>query len=147
MYDSIFTSHQLHALFTLLLVNIDDVVDESFVTFATSLHALNRLNRLMFDETHLLFTTRHYRLRIEIINQLRRVFCSFVCMTIILSLFVEIKLRNLLHFTRSKSVRANNDRSNLQYCVQIVNKLDDRRFKNSRLLKTIATICMHDMKS
>ena len=146
MYDSIFTSHQLHALSTLLLMNIDNVVNESFVTFVASLHALSRLNRLMFDETHLFLIARHYRLRIEIINQLRRILCLFVCMTITLSFFVELKLRNLLHFTRSKSVRANNDRSNLQYCVQIVNELNDNRFKNDQLLNEIVRICMRDMK-
>ena len=147
MYDSIFTSHQLHALSTLLLVDIDDAATEDFVTFVTSLHAMGRLNRLMLDEAHLLFIARHYRLRIEVINQLRRVLCPFVCMTATLPPFVERKLRNLLHFTQSKCVRAGNDRSNLQYCVQIVSELNDNRFKTDQLLNEAVRICMHDMQS
>ena len=68
VYDPVFSPHQLHALPTLLLVDIGFAVDESFVFFVTRLHALGRLNRLFFDEAHLLLTARHYRRYIGFVN-------------------------------------------------------------------------------
>ena len=47
-YDFFVTSKQLHAIFSLLFVNINDVVAFDFVRFAKSLHANERLNRMIF---------------------------------------------------------------------------------------------------
>ena len=61
VYDFVFISYQLHAIFTLLLINIEIVVIENFVVFNQSLHVLNRLNRLILNEIYLLLIVVHYR--------------------------------------------------------------------------------------
>ena len=109
VYDSIFSSHQLHALSTLLLMNIEFAIENNFVFFVIELHAIDRLNRMFLNEIHFLLIVRHYHRHIDVINQLRRVFCFFVCMTIILSFFVELELKNFMHFTQFETLRANND--------------------------------------
>ena len=86
VYNLVFSSHQLYTLPILLLINIELVVKNSFVFFVASLHAISRLDRLFLNKAYLLLTARHYRRNIGVINQLRRVFCLFVCITAILFL-------------------------------------------------------------
>ena len=68
VYDSGSTPHQLHAVPSLLLIDIDEAVTQNFVAFVEFLQSLNRLNRLVFDEAHLFLTVRHYRIRIGAID-------------------------------------------------------------------------------
>ena len=120
VYDPVFSPHQLHALPTLLLVDIGLAVEDSFVSFVAKLHASGRLDRLFLDEAHLLLTASHYRRHIGAVNQLRRVPCPFVCMTATLPPFAELELKNLMHFTQFETLRASSDRPNLCYCVRSV---------------------------
>ena len=142
VYDSVFSSHQLHALPTLLLVDIGLAVESSFVSFVVKLHASGQLDRLFLDEARLLLTASHYRWHIGVVNQLRRVSCPFVCMTVILSPFVELELKNLMHFTQFETLRASSDRSNLCYCVRSVASADV--FREELLLDETTRICMQD---
>ena len=147
VYDPVFSFHQLHALPTLLLINIELVVEDSFIFFVANLHAMSQLNRLFLNKTHLLLTARHYRRNIGAINQLRRVPCLFVCMTATLSSFAEHKLKNIMHFTQSESLRASDNRPNLCYFVQSVPSANAAVFKKKLLLNETIRICMQNMQS
>jgi len=103
---------------TLLLMNIETIVTLDFLVFARALHALNRLDRIILNEAHLLLIVAHYRCQIVVIEILRRVLCSFVCMTITLFSFVELKMKTLLHFIQCDTLRVNSDQLNLEYRVQ-----------------------------
>jgi len=73
---------------------------------------------MILNEAHLLLIVAHYRRQIVVIKILRRVLCSFVCMTITLLSFVKLKMKILLHFIQCDTLRASNDRPNLEYRVQ-----------------------------
>ena len=146
-YDSFFTRNQLHAVSSLLLVNIENVVTSDFVEFAQTLHVNDRLNRIVLNEIHQLLIINHYRQRMSFISQFRDIFVSFVCMIDTLSLIVEMNLKQMLHFTRCDTVRVSNDRSNLQYCVQTISTSNDRSSEDDNLLinETIR-VCMQNIK-
>ena len=146
VYDPVFLFYQLYALSTLLLMNIELVVENSFVFFVASLHAMSRLNRLFLNKAHLLLTARYYRRNIDVINQLRRVSCLFVCITAILLSFVEHELKSIMHFTQFESLRASGDRPNLCYFVQSVPSVNAAVFEEKLLLNETTKICMQDMQ-
>ena len=146
VYDLVFSFHQLHALSTLLLMNIELVVENIFVFFVVSLHAMNQLNCLFLNEVYLLLTARHYRRNIGVINQLCCVFCFFVCMTAILPPFVEHELKSIMHFTQFELLRASDDRSNLCYFVQSVLFANAAVSGKKLLLNETIRICMQDMQ-
>jgi hypothetical protein len=60
-YDAAVTPQQVHAVPALLLVDIETAVTPDFLAFARALHALDRLDRMILDEAHLLLTVAHYR--------------------------------------------------------------------------------------
>ena len=146
-YDFFFIRNQLHAISSLFLVNIENVVISDFVEFAQTLHVNDRLNRIVLNETHQLLIINYYRQRMSLIFQLRDIFASFVCIIDILSFIVEMNFKQMLHFTRCDIVRVNNDRFNLQYCVQTISTSNDRSFENDNLLinETIR-VCMQNIE-
>lgn len=113
-YDTAVTPQQLHAVPTLLLVDIETAVTPYFLAFARALHALDRLDRMVLGEAHLLLTAAHYRRQIVAIGVLRRVPCPFVCMTATLPPFAEHEMKILLHFSQCDTLRASSDRPNLE---------------------------------
>ena len=60
-YDFFFIRNQLHAISSLFLVNIENVVISDFVEFAQTLHVNDRLNRIVLNEIHQLLIINHYR--------------------------------------------------------------------------------------
>ena len=146
-YDSFFIRDQLHAISSLLFVNIENVVTFDFVEFAQSLHVNDRLNRIVLNEAHQLLIISHYRQKMFLIFQLREIFASFVCMTITLSLIVEMNFKQTLHFIRCDMMRFSSDRSNFQYCVQTVSPSNDRSsgLINSLISEAIR-ICMQNIE-
>jgi len=97
-YDVVATSQQMHAMSSLLLVDIETIVIVDFLTFARALHAMDWLDRIVLDEAYLLLTTGHYWRQIVAIGVLRRVPCPFVCMTTTLPSSAKLEVKTLLHF-------------------------------------------------
>ena len=145
-YDFVFIFHQSHALFELILINIQHVVIDNFLTFVIVFHAIERLNKLIFDETHLLVIARFYRQHLSIIYHLRRVNCFLICMTITLFFLIEFELRATLHLIQSHVLRINDDRFNLRYCVRSMFVNDRHEIQNVFLLKKTLKICDRYMK-
>ena len=146
-YDSFFIRNQFHAISSLFLVNIENVVIFDFVEFAQTLHVNDRLNRIVLNEIHQLLIINHYRQRMSFIFQFRDIFVSFVCMIDTLSLIVEMNFKQMLHFIRCDIVRVNNNRFNLQYCVRTISTSNDRSFEDDNFLinKTIR-VCMQNIE-
>ena len=145
-YDSVITSQQLHAISSLLLMNINRAITLEFLTFARVLHATNRLNRIVLNETHLLLTIAHYRSRVIVVELLRRIFCLFVCMTITLLSFVEQQMKQLLQFTYCETLRVSNDRFNLTYQMQILFFSLESSCDEKELIDETIEICMKYVK-
>lgn len=142
-----FISNQLHALFSLFLMNINDVVISNFVEFAKLLHANDRFDRIILNEIHLLFIVSHFRQRMFFVLQLRKIVVFFICLIVIFSFFAKLNFKHLLHFIRCEIMRINNDRSNLKFCVQLISSFKNRLSKNHRFIHETTKICMQNMKS
>ena len=65
----------------------------------------------------------------------------------ILSLIVEMNLKQMLHFTRCDTVRVNSDRFNFQYCVQTISTSNDRSSEDDNfLINETIKVCMQNIK-
>lgn len=68
-YDSSMTTDRLHAVPSLLLVDVERAASNEFITLARALHAVDRLNRIVLDESHLPSTAAHYRHQLGVDHQ------------------------------------------------------------------------------
>lgn len=117
-YDPVTVSPQhLHAVLSLIIVDVELAVLFTFFAFLRALHHDGRLNRIVLNEAHLLLTASHYRENLGSLGVLRRVKCSFVCITATLFPSAELELKQLLLFTSLETLRASSDRPNIEYCI------------------------------
>lgn len=144
------TEHQLHAISSLLLVDVDLAVTSSFIAVFTALHACGRLDRLVIDEAHLILTAAHYRENLGLLGVLRRVGCPILCLTATLPPVGERELKQSLHFTQTEMLRVSSDRANLQYSIQVLSvDPNDRNHQDSgdeALLRAAVQICRDDIQ-
>ncbi|KAL8794984.1 MAG: hypothetical protein Q9182_007576, partial [Xanthomendoza sp. 2 TL-2023] len=147
IYDPFRTPSQLHAVPTLLLVDIEQAVTPGFLGFARALHAIGRLDRFVLDEAHLLLTASNYRPQLPLIAGLRRVRVPFICMTGTLPPFASFELENLLYFTQCERLRASSDRPNLVYCVQHLGPVPAKVSRNHLLIDHTKAACMQDIEA
>ena len=134
---------RLHAMSSLLFMNVKTVITFSCINFLQRLQTKRRLNRLILNETHLLLIVAHYRESLTLLATLRRVQCSFMCLIVMLSLSAELKLRQSLNFINAETLRASSDRLNLQYLIRRMSK---RRSVNESLIEETARICNENLK-
>lgn len=145
-YDADITPQRMHAVPGLLLVDIETAVTPDFLAFARSLHAMDRLDRIVLDEAHLLLTAGHYRRKIVAVGVLRRIPCPFVCMTATLPPFAELEMKTLLHFTQCDTLRASSDRPNLEYRVQWLDAVRGASRGEKELVEEAAKVCLQDLQ-
>ena len=102
---------------SLLLVNVDLAITNSFIAIVQTLQNCDRLDRLIIDEVHLILTAAHYQENLELLKVLRQVRYLIVCLTATLSPIEERELKQSLHFTQIEMLRVNNNRVNIEYCI------------------------------
>lgn len=149
VYDPFITPHRLHQIPSLLLVDVELAVTDEFLTMTRALHAMDRLDRIVIDEAHLILTAAHYRSHLISLGLLRRLQCPFVCMTATLPPFAESHLRNVLHLTRCETLRASSDRSNLEYRVLTAFEkfnVNSSVIIDQDLIEIAAIICFADVR-
>ncbi|KAL9606927.1 MAG: hypothetical protein Q9167_008106, partial [Letrouitia subvulpina] len=147
IYNENLTPRQLHAVPSLLLVDIETAGKNHFLAFTRQLHAVGRLDRLVLDEAHLLLTAVHYRTELPAITTLRRLRCPFVCMTGTLPPSAESSIRELLHFTHPEVLRASSDRPNLRYCIELSAPPPSSELsREEHLIERATEICFGDIQ-
>ena len=109
---------RLHTVPSLVLVDVETAVTSGFLALARQLNDLGRLDRLILDEAHLILTAAYYREHLGLLGVLRRIACSFTCLTATLPPHGELDLQQSLFLSRPVIQRASSDRPNLEYCVQ-----------------------------
>ena len=134
---------RLHAVPSLLLIDVEMVSNPSCIGFLHRLQAEDRLDRIVLDEAHLLLTAAHYRACLTLLANLRRVHCPFVCLTATLPPCAELELRLMLNFTAVETLRASSDRSNLQYLIQ---KVPERGTIHESLVEEVIRVCNIDLE-
>lgn len=114
---------RLHAVPSLVLVDVEEAVTPSFNTFAKQLLDTGRLDRIVIDEAHLILTAADYREHLGLLAILRQIACPLVCLTATLPPYGELDLKQALFLTYPVIYRASSDRPNLEYCVQTIGPL------------------------
>lgn len=139
---------RLHAVPSLVLIDIDLAVSERARSFLRALYANNRLDRIVLDEAHLLLTASHYREKLGLLGALRSIPCPFVCMTATLPPSAEVELKRLLAMTQPQMLRASSDRPNLEYQVKPLDPgLGPSQISQEELLvREAINICTQDIK-
>lgn len=144
VYENTWTQpERLHAVPSLLLIDVKIVSSPSCIEFLHRLQVKGRLDRIVLNEAHLLLTAAHYRACLTLLALLRRVHCPFVCLTATLPPCAELELRQMLSFTTAETLRASSDRSNLQYLVQ---RVPERGTVHESLVEEVIRICNIDLK-
>ena len=142
--------YQLHAVSSLLLVNVDLAITNSFIAIVQTLQNCDRLDRLIIDKAHLILTAAHYRENLELLRVLRQVRYLIVCLTATLPPIEERELKQSLHFTQTEMLRVNSNRVNIKYCIQFVSSnLHDSSnsdFDNKALLRAAVEIYQNNIQ-
>ena len=83
---------RLHAVPTLVFVDVDNAVILYFLAFLRQLHDIGRVDRLILDEAYLVLTASDYRENLGLLGILRQVIYPFICLTATLSPHRELDL-------------------------------------------------------
>lgn len=106
-----------------VLVIAEIAVSDSFLTFVSDLQVAGRLDRIVVDECHVVFTSTSYRRQLHDLDRLRAIPCQFILLTGTLPPRLEAALADaFLLGTREEGlryVRAVTDRSNVAYGVEV----------------------------
>lgn len=98
-------------------------VSGTFLTFASDLQVAGRLDRIVIDECHVIFTSASYRRQLPHLDRLRAIPCQFVLLTGTLPPRLEAGLADAFLLGTSEQgltyIRAITDRSNVAYRVEI----------------------------
>jgi len=109
---------RLHAVPSLVFVDVDTAVTSTFITFVKQLSDIDRLDRLILDEAHLVVTASDYRENLGLLAILRQIPCPLVCLTATLPPIAEFDLRQSLFMSHPAIHRVSSDRPQLEYCVE-----------------------------
>jgi len=145
---------RLHAVPSLVFVDVESATTDQFVAFLRQLHDSGRVDRLVLDEAHLVLTASHYRDNLGWLGKLRQVPCPFVCLTATLPPHGVLELNQSLHLINPAIQRSSSDRPNLVYSVQslensappISSALQAPRSVDDRLVHTVTELCRQDVR-
>jgi len=102
----------------LMLVSIETAVSSSFHLFLMSLHAENKLNRIIFNECHLIVTAANYRDLMHSLKKLRLIITQFIFLSVTLSISVLQEMNKMLFLLNNVVIRASTVRHNIAYSVK-----------------------------
>ncbi len=102
----------------LVLVSIETAVSLSFQLFLMSLHAENKLDRIIFDECHLIVTTANYRHKMHELKKLRLITTQFLFLSATLSVSVLQEMNEMLFLLNNVVLWALTVRHNIAYSVK-----------------------------
>jgi len=102
----------------LVLVSIETAVSSSFQLFLMSLHAENKLDRIIFDECHLIVTAANYKHSMYSLKKLRLITTQFIFLSATLSVSVLQEMNKMLFLSNNIVLRALTARHNIAYSVK-----------------------------
>lgn len=108
-YSSFLTVDQLHAVPSLLFVDVEQIKGSRFLALLKGLYQRGRLDRLVLDEAHLVLTASHYRHELGQLAVLQQFHCPFVCMTATLPPHAETELKSSLALGMPQVLRVSSD--------------------------------------
>lgn len=103
---------------SLLFVAVKEAVSRRFRTFLGQLDASESLDRLVFDESHLILTASRYRPKMALVKELREYRCQVVFLTATLPPLMQAQFERRLLLAQPCTIRSCTFRSDLYYHVQ-----------------------------
>ena len=85
----------------LVLISIETIVSLSFQLFLMSLHAENKLNKIIFNEYHLIVTAANYKYRMHELKKLRLIITQFLFLSATLSVSVLQEINKILFLSNN----------------------------------------------
>jgi len=116
----------------LVLVLIETTILSSFQLFLMSLHAENKLDRIIFDECHLIVTVANYRHSMHSLKKLRLITTQFIFLSATLSVSILQEMNKMLFLSNNIVLRTSTTRHNIVYLV--------KRMMSSALLKQFSEV-------
>ena len=101
----------------LILVSVEQAVHLNFRTFLLRLQLAQQLDRVVFDECHLILTAKAYRKRMALVPTLREIHCPMVFLTGTLPLSMEEDFQQTMFLSHPRLVRSLATRRDLSYEV------------------------------
>ena len=83
---------RLHAVPTLIFIDIDNAVTLHFLAFLRQLYNISRIDRLILDEAYLVLTTSDYHENLGLLRILRQIIYPFIYLTTTLLPYKELDL-------------------------------------------------------
>ncbi|KUL81288.1 hypothetical protein ZTR_09156, partial [Talaromyces verruculosus] len=102
---------------SLILVSVEQAVHLNFRTFLLRLQLAQQLERVVFDECHLILTAAAYRRRMGLVPTLREIQCPMVFLTGTLPPTMEEGFRHTMSLTYPRLVRSLTTRRDITYSV------------------------------
>ena len=124
-------------------MNVKMICTSSCIESLYKLQIKNRLNRIVLNEAYLLLINAHYQACLTRLTILRQIHCSLVCLTATLSSCIKLELKHMFNFIVVKTLRASNNRLNLQYLIQ---KVLERETVQESLINEIVQIYTIDLE-
>ena len=123
---------------SIVLVSIETISNSEFFLYLKKLEQLGKLDRIIFDEAHLIVTSANYRYQMHSLKRLRIFATQFVFFSATLPDFVLSKLEESMVLTKNTVLRTSTIRNNISYRVKVFPKTV--RQESERFEEVLTTI-------
>lgn len=113
VWDPRQTSHHQYFGTPLLFVSVDQAVRGHFRSFLGQLDAMESLDRVVFDEAHLILTASPYRPKMTLVRQLRSLFCPVVFLTATLPPMMQAQFEARMLLKQPRVIRSSTFRRDI----------------------------------
>ena len=132
---------------SLIFVSVETAVTADFQFFLKDLQSQQKLDRIVFDECHLIITAASYRYHMHLLKQLRLINTQFIFLSATLSAKLQKDLEEHIMIQQNTVIRAQTVRHNISYRVSYFESMrEESQFSElqSTLISFIKTFSAQD---
>ncbi|KAI9748290.1 MAG: hypothetical protein M4579_007265, partial [Chaenotheca gracillima] len=107
---------------SLVLASVESVDNPHFFTFLKTLQHEKKLDRIIFDEAHLIVTAANYRYVMHHLKNLRLINTQFIFLTATLPQIIQDQLTSMMFLQNNFLIRGSTSRDTIRYSLQYFKK-------------------------
>ena len=130
----------------LLFVPVESAVGRRFRGYLGRLDSRNQVDRVVFDESHLILTASKYRPKLHLIKFLRQLRCQFVFLTATLPPSMETRFTQAVLLFQPSIIRSITIRKDIDYSVARSATLGQRAFAIEQIKALLSESWMQNEK-
>jgi hypothetical protein len=130
----------------LLFVPVESAVKRQFRGYLGRLDSRNQVDRVVFDESHLILTASKYRPKLHLIKFLRQLRCQFVFLTATLPPSMEARFAQAVLLFQPSIIRSTTIRKDIDYSVVRSPTLDQTAFAIEQIKALLSESWMQSEK-